>query len=164
MWVRNDNLNSQLCYMAIRPSLQLRAQPAHAMMPEAVWPCGRSKSSLLGILIMSNHTWACFNCRVALRRPAIFKGPLKCPECGMECDDLGTKIPVPTKADIKGWQQVREHYRNLCASRAAAQIKYKRDRKNYLEQQIKKLERLPENQGRTSLLKQLVTELASLNA
>ena len=65
---------------------------------------------------MRNETWACFECRLAMRRPmlphesrhdVIGAGSVSCPKCGDMCGYLGTKVPLPRKSDALGSYSVR---------------------------------------------------------
>lgn len=99
---------------------------------------------------MSSVTWACFDCRMTVRRPGA--QPARCPGCGAACENLGVKIPVPSKRDAKGWEKVRLHLLAV-RRRRERQIKeaYESSRR-HLTEQIAKLQALPPNPGRLKSL------------
>ena len=52
------------------------------------------------------HSWVCFDCRASYRRqPHISE--VACAKCGQLCTYLGTKVPIPRKANEKAWELLR---------------------------------------------------------
>lgn len=112
--------------------------------------------------MIGNATWACFDCREAVRRPTQYAGDVPCPRCGQACTYLGTKIPLPPKRDAKAWQELRDE---LCQRRLADQDRAWRmrvRRRHQLEQQIAKLAAQPRNDGRAQKIHLLKNRLAEL--
>ncbi len=111
---------------------------------------------------MGNATWACFDCREAVRRPTHYAEAVPCPQCGVDCVCLGTKIRIPARSDKKAWQELRVSLRD---NRHAALERAERMRvlqRHSLEQQIAELEARPPNDGRKGTLQQLRKQLESL--
>lgn len=104
---------------------------------------------------MSKLTWACFACRVAVRREGKSMAAVRCPACGKGCENLGTRIPVPPKKDAKAWEQVRSHLSKVRADKAKQAKEGKAHIAAFLARQIAKLESLPPNRDRTKELKRL---------
>ena len=111
---------------------------------------------------MGNGTWACFDCREAVRRPTQHTADIPCPKCGRACKYLGTKIPIPIRRNAKAWRQLRERLGELTlAGRERAWIMRVR-RRHQLEQAIAKLEAQAKNEGRANTIRQLKKQLADL--
>lgn len=111
---------------------------------------------------MSNHHWVCFQCREAVRRPGTADN-VRCPACGELCNSLGTKVPVPPKSELVVWKALETGY---FARRRAwnALVRQKAVRRKHdIEREILKIEGLPDNEGRRSLLKQLKANLDSVS-
>ena len=116
----------------------------------------------LSFRTMSNHHWVCFHCREAVRRPGPAKN-VRCPACGEPCNNLGTKVPVPPKSKLAVWKALETDY--FARRRAwAALVRQRAVRwKHDIEREILKLEALPDNDGRHSLLKQLRADLEAVS-
>lgn len=59
---------------------------------------------------MSCHTFACFDCRTAVRRrvaPQTRLNDVLCPACRQPCTWLGTTISVPPRSKLKQWSELR---------------------------------------------------------
>jgi hypothetical protein len=56
---------------------------------------------------MSSHTFACFDCRTAVRRRIARPNNVRCPECRQACTWLGTTISVPPRSKPKQWSELR---------------------------------------------------------
>ena len=84
---------------------------------------------------------------------------MRCPTCGLQCINLGYKIPVPPKSKVAAWKALETDYfarrRTLVAVSRYRSIR----RKHELEKEIVRIEALPENHGRHGLLKQLRSDL-----
>jgi hypothetical protein len=77
---------------------------------------------------------------------------------------LGTKIPVPPKANIKAWEQLRISYYESKHQRLQSEQESKVRRIHELEQEIGRLEALPTNPGRTAAVRTLRKRLAKVSA
>jgi hypothetical protein len=88
---------------------------------------------------------------------------VRCPACGGPCISLGTKVPVPPKAKVPVWKALETDY--FARRRAwGALVRQRAVRKKHdIEREILKLEGLPDNEGRRSLLKQLKADLDSVS-
>ena len=112
---------------------------------------------------MSNYAWVCFNCRVTVRRHGTAKN-VRCSTCALPCHCLGWQTPIPPKSKDKDWEALRENYFGLLRERALnSQVELVRHR-HELEQEIRRLEAMPENTGRTSAIKKLKKELIATSA
>ena len=113
---------------------------------------------------MSNRKYLCFECQLAFRRDANSSKPVKCSQCAGYCVNIGYKIPVPPKNKPKEWEALKTQLANeekeLVDSRKFTNIK----KKHSLEKELEKLEALPENSGRKSLIKKLNQRLERVNA
>jgi hypothetical protein len=97
---------------------------------------------------MSNGAWVCFDCRNAVRRSNQFKGEVPCADCGKPREYIGYKIPVPPKSKEKEWKQLFEqHFASKCQKLVEIE-KERVKRQHSLEQEITRLEAMPENPGR----------------
>jgi hypothetical protein len=112
---------------------------------------------------MSNYAWACFDCRAAVRRPGSAKRVL-CPGCGKPCECLGYKTPIPPKAKVKAWEQLRAGFYGARRSGNLAKERAKVRRIHNLEQEIARLEGLPSNAGRSVAISLLKKQLAASGA
>lgn len=111
---------------------------------------------------MGNGTWVCFECREVVRRPTHHAEAVPCPVCGERCNYLGTKIQIPAKRSIKAWRDLRDWFREMSQiSRERIQIDRVRQR-HQMEREIAKLEALPSNEGRASMIRRLRRELGEL--
>ncbi len=111
---------------------------------------------------MGNATWACFDCREAVRRPTHYLDAVPCPQCGHACRCLGTKIRIPAKGDERAWRDLRV---GISEQRLADQERSDRmraRRRHRLERQIAELEARPANEGRDRALQLLRERLASM--
>ncbi len=71
---------------------------------------------------MSNDNWVCFECRYSKRQNKMRKDIPKCVFCKRELYNIGYKVKIPKKIDLKGWLNIKK-------------TSFERDRK-YLEQKI----------------------------
>ena len=121
-----------VCCSTPRPASRV-ALPATERRP--LCTCG---GRARGQSVLCNGTWACFDCRTAVRRPtwrrvtferpwllgSIGVGRVKCPSCGQPCRFLGPTVEVPRKQAIKKWRDlgaaVSRQFVATAADRAAA--------------------------------------------
>ncbi len=87
-----------------------------------------------------------------------------CPSCGKETVNVGYKIPIPPKTKVSEWQALREQLHLEITESLMNQQRSRVAEMHALEKEIEKMESLPSNPGRASLLKQLKNRLASYNA
>lgn len=113
---------------------------------------------------MSNRKYVCFNCRTSVRREANSDRAVKCPFCGADAVNIGYKIPIPLRTKIREWQALEQQLVAEAAKAAEAARQVNTLRIHALEKEIAKLEALPENEGRTVLIKQLKKELKRATA
>ena len=113
---------------------------------------------------MSTHKYACFNCLQAIQRDPRDEPKVLCPHCGGECEYLGVKIPIPPKSKPKLWAELKHQLIDANQKNSDKRILENVERLHGLEKEIRKLELLPENKGRCSLIKKLRKELERLNA
>lgn len=111
---------------------------------------------------MGNATWVCFDCREAVRRPTHYAETVPCPQCGLDCVCLGTKIRIPPRGDEKAWKDLRVWLRGNRHAAAEQAERMRVLQRHSLEQQIADLEARPTNDGRTRALQQLRKQLESL--
>lgn len=133
-----------------------------AVRPQAVFGKRLLSGRLLSLQTMSNHHWVCFQCREAARRPGIADN-VRCSGCGSTCVSLGTKVPAPPKSKLAVWKALETDY--FARRRAwGALVRQRAVRKKHdIEREILKVEGLPDNEGRRSLLKQLKADLDSVS-
>ncbi len=111
---------------------------------------------------MGNATWVCFDCRESVRRPTEHARAVPCPQCGRDCRCLGTKIRIPSKGDVRAWQDLRDGTLAARLANAERLGRMKARRRHQLERRIADLEAHPINERRTRMLHRLREELASL--
>jgi hypothetical protein len=112
---------------------------------------------------MSNYAWVCFNCRVTVRRHGTAKD-VRCSSCAQPCNCLGWQTPIPPKSKIRDWELLKEEYFRLRRERALnSQMELVR-RRHELEQEIRRLEAMPKNSGRTIAIKGLKKQLVEVSA
>ena len=111
---------------------------------------------------MGNATWACFDCREAVRRPTHYPDAVPCPQCGRACRCLGTKIRIPAKGDERAWRDLRVGIREQLLADQERSERMRARRRHRLERQIAELEARPANEGRAGALHLLRERLASL--
>jgi|GEM_PF-424876 len=108
----------------------------------------------------SHHSWVCFDCRLAIRRPKDTPVGPRCSACGADCVCIGYKIEIPRKVDVKGWKKLKERLRNS-ALEAMDRARVGRVRAQHgKEQRIKTLKALdppgPETRGLIAKLEKKV--------
>ena len=108
---------------------------------------------------MSNRKFVCFSCRTAVRRDTNSVREVLCPECGAVATHVGYKVPLPAKTKVKEWVDLQQQIESHIAS-VTHELKLKHvQRIHALEKEVLKLESLPANEGRLSLIKRLKREL-----
>ena len=113
---------------------------------------------------MSRHKFICFDCQFSVKRDLNEGAVVKCPSCGNLCTYIGVKIPVPPKSKPKEWVKLRQQLSCEIAEVKNKNKKHAVAKKHDLEKEIVKLELLPINNGRLSLIKKLKKQLAQYNA
>ena len=78
--------------------------------------------------------------------------------------NLGYKIPIPPKSKGKEWAALEKQISQETSEIMAAKVLERVQRIHHLEKEIKRIEALPSNAGRQSLVKQLKKELESVGA
>ncbi len=125
---------------------------------------------------MTNGNWACFDCRLTVRRPTLrmvaFWRPwvvgskgnehVKCPQCKEACRFLGPKITVPPKRDKAAWEKLRTQIMKSKRYWSDRSREQKTKRKHEIEKRLQELGRKPKSSGRDHLIKILQNELAEL--
>src|SRR5262249_16471970 len=108
---------------------------------------------------MSNATWVCFECRKVVRRSTSPKPVVTCPQCRGSCYCLGRKVPVPPHEKVEAWRKLRDAVRSAIAETAVTEERRGVRHRHRIEQEIAKLEALPENSSRKALITKLRREL-----
>jgi hypothetical protein len=108
---------------------------------------------------MGNAAWVCFDCRECVRRPTHWKAEVPCPKCARICRCIGTKIPVPPKRDVKAWRELRESLDAQAIGLAEIQHRREIRQRHSLEQEIRRLESRPKNEGRAKAVRLLKRRL-----
>ena len=104
---------------------------------------------------MANSSWVCFECRLAVRRPTQHEGDVPCAECGVACWRLGYRIQVPAKRDAAAGRALREAEFTKLKQRATESAEARVRSRHALEQEIRRLEAMPENAGRANAIRAL---------
>lgn len=112
---------------------------------------------------MSNYSWVCFECKLAVRR-ATNTVEVRCARCRGPCACLGYKIPVPPKSKLKEWQRLREFVYRWRRESYSRQQRLRVRRIHDLEYEIAHLEALPRNEGRAAAVKVLMKRLEEAHA
>lgn len=55
----------------------------------------------------------CFDCRLSFKQSRYNAPKPKCPECAKELINIGYKLKIPKKSQIKKWQELRERFYGL---------------------------------------------------
>src|SRR5215210_2095534 len=108
---------------------------------------------------MGNAAWLCFDCRESVRRPTHYKAEVPCPKCAQSCRCIGTKIPVPPKRDVRAWRELKASLDAQAIRFAESQYRRGIRRRHSLEQQVKRLEARPKNEGRIRAVRLLKRRL-----
>src|SRR5688572_7778870 len=111
----------------------------------------------------SKSNWVCFRCRLAVRRPNFsYANVPPCANCGHPSFRLGHTVPLPAKADIRGWKQLHEQMREMLHTFEENRYKQRIRERHNIEQEIVKLMSRPENRGRASAIRLLRKRLANM--
>ena len=108
---------------------------------------------------MSSFTWACFDCRLTVRREVVAKSDTLCPECGSQCVCLGMKLRVPRRRAVAEWRALEvglrgeQRLNELWAGWEAVR------RRHAIERQISELERRETNSERERAINKLRRQL-----
>lgn len=135
-----------------RPGVLLLFAQAAAHKGVAVW-AGAAQNKR-----MSNYAWVCFTCCAAVRRPGTAKD-VRCPSCAKACECLGARIAIPPKSKPERWAELRQSFYVARAARLLALEKWRTQRVHQLEQEIARLEALPDNPGRAQAVSKLKNKL-----
>lgn len=87
----------------------------------------------------------------------------RCPHCGGDTVDIGYRIPVPPKKDVKRWLKLEADLALAKSAHAQTSQLLLVRRIHDLEKELSKLTALPENPGRRSLIRKLSSELERLH-
>jgi|SRR5687768_2556461 hypothetical protein len=113
---------------------------------------------------MSKRNWVCFDCRAAVRREDYTVSDVFCALCSKPLANIGYKIPVPAKRNVRGWEELRAQYiiteREASKRRRTERIK----QKHALEREIVRLESRPANAGRSKAVQRLRKTLKGAGA
>ena len=109
-----------------------------------------------------NATWACFDCRLTVRRPTQYKGLVPCLRCGGTTRCLGTKIPVPSKKAADEWRKLEDRLRQSDREAMDWVRRNRVRRRHQLEKRIADLRLMPTSPKRTQALKALEEKLSTL--
>jgi hypothetical protein len=92
---------------------------------------------------MHNSTWACFDCREAVRRPDYTVEEIHCPTCNEKMSYLGDRVRIPAKRQAKAWRKLWETVQNTIKGK-----EWQRDwHIKRLASQLEKLEASPRGSG-----------------
>lgn len=109
---------------------------------------------------MSNHTWVCFECRTAARRPGRSTA-VRCPACGKACEDLGWKVAIPPREREREWERMRARFLRVARETEEARRETGARWVRHLEGEIERLGALPANAGRSAAVRALKKRLAA---
>lgn len=103
----------------------------------------------------SNHSWVCFDCRLAVRQPKTARRIPRCAACGARLFCVGDKVGIPKKENGRAWQ--RFHWDCLGRAEGAANAgKVAAVRAQHqAERRIAELAALPANKDRSKLIAEL---------
>lgn len=109
---------------------------------------------------MSNRTWACFECRQSVRRPAKYGEEalaevVACPQCGKNCVHIGYRIPLPPRRDEKAWASLRADLLRSDQERQQRSEEATVRSRHQIEKEISRLEERPDNAERSKLIRKL---------
>lgn len=77
---------------------------------------------------------------------------------------MGYKIPIPPKSKGKEWSALEKQILQTASEVIAAKELERVQRIHYLEKEIQRIEGMPSNSGRQSLIKQLKKKLGRVSA
>jgi hypothetical protein len=87
---------------------------------------------------------------------------VRCSDCGEACSYLGYKIPVPSRRDRQGWDDLRAQLERQAQSGRDEEERRATRAKHAIEREIADLERRPSDPGRDKLIRQLRKRLADI--
>jgi hypothetical protein len=107
---------------------------------------------------MSKATWACFDCRKTVRLAYGDPAKVRCAFCHKPMTNIGYKIPVPKRRNIKRWKQLHARlnarsadYETYLHEYASAHAR----RKSVIARRILAMKARPRTPGRTRELRRL---------
>jgi hypothetical protein len=111
---------------------------------------------------MSNATWACFDCRVAMRRSNYTGKVVPCIRCGQPSLCLGVKIRIPRKEAVREWARLRKdfHEGRLYWQKIGKRVDVAQ--RHTLEKELAKLKSRPDNADRSKLMRLLKQRIEDL--
>jgi len=114
---------------------------------------------------VSNHNWVCFECRTTVRKPkSDANAPTlpACSRCGASLVNIGYKIDVPRKSDVKAWKALREWCRHARLGGIEDEIRSLVQKVHRLEKVILEEEEKPFNADRKRAIEQRRVEMSNL--
>ena len=114
---------------------------------------------------MSSRSWVCFDCRKGVRREADSTSrpsgspPVRCPDCGGPCTNLGYKRRIPKKRDAREWSRLRASLVDERRLAAEEGQRARTARKHAIERELAELRARPVCPDRSRLIRQLEARL-----
>src|SRR4051812_2481606 len=112
---------------------------------------------------MNNSTWACFDCREAVRRSEYSEFAVPCPQCGQNCRYMGDKIRLPAKRQAKAWKELLVDLQQRSSANTERQALRRLERMRAIQDEIKHLIDRGLNPGREKHVRSLRKELDELS-
>lgn len=111
---------------------------------------------------MMNATWACFDCREAVRRPHYWLKRIPCPKCGHAMGYLGFRIRIPAKRQANEWRKLSKMITGPDGSLTRARDRQRLQMMTELQNEIARLEATPKNKTRDASIRRHRKQLATL--